>query len=102
MENYENHRQYERKKVNLHFKVYTSVVNAGYTVEVSDISKKGAFIRHRFIPQVGETINFEIMDDNFRLIETGTAKVKWANTKTARDSWGYGVEFERELDIFQI
>ncbi|MFW5887372.1 MAG: PilZ domain-containing protein [Bacteriovoracia bacterium] len=96
------HRREKRIPTAKYLRVYTSASRAAYTVPITNISSKGAFIKSKFLPQIDETINFEAMDQFLRPVFSGLAKVKWIDREFGPDSWGYGVEFEGEFPLEKL
>ena len=70
-------RRYARKSVTLESRVYTSVKRGAYSCKVSDIGVGGAFIRSPFMPNIGETITYELLSEYYQLILSCNAKVVW-------------------------
>ncbi len=81
-------------------KVYTSLTNCKYTVQLKDISRGGAFIRTKHLPKIGEIITYIIVDDaSFRELFIGNAIVKWIKDgKCNEDEIGFGIELDKELE----
>lgn len=85
-------RQHERKNVAKSFRVYTSVTNAAYTLEVGDISEKGAFLKTNHPPALNEKISFEALDKYLCRIYMGHGTVKWISDN--QNKMGFGIEFD--------
>ncbi len=94
MENIEK-REHTRKQVAKSFRVYTSVTNAAYTLEVSDISPKGAFLKTNHPPKLNEKVSFEALDKYLSRIYMGHGTVKWVSYNETK--MGFGIEFDEEI-----
>ena len=88
-------RQYERRNVAKNFRVYTSLTNAAYTLEVSDISPRGAFLKTNFPPRIGERISFEALDKVWKSLYMGQGTVKWISDN--QNKMGFGIEFDESI-----
>lgn len=92
-------RVYPRQNVVKYFKVYTSVTCAAYTVSVENISKNGAFLRSKALPEIGEIITFTALDSMMKPIYEGNAKVVRLDQRYGKEYWGFGVEFDAPFDL---
>ena len=94
---YTEKRKYERKSSGGLFRVYTSVTNCAYTVNLKDISKGGTFIRTKHRPKVDETITFIVLDDDNKDRFVGNARVAWCKENGPEADRGFGIQFEKEF-----
>jgi len=85
-------RQHERKNIAKVFRVYTSLTNVAYTLEVGDISQKGAFLKTNHPPALNEKISFEALDKYFKRLYMGHGTVKWISDN--QNKMGFGIEFD--------
>lgn len=92
-------RVYPRQNIAKYFKVYTSVTRAAYTVSVENISEKGAFLKSRILPKIGETITFTALDEMMKPIYQGNASVKRLEQRYSKEYWGFGIEFDTQFDL---
>lgn len=91
-------REYVRENASGYFRVYTSLSTCKYTVQVNDITKKGAFLHTKHLPRINETISFSIVDKNGMEKGLQNARVAWRKTEGNLNEIGFGIEFDRELD----
>ena len=91
-------RSHERRPCSFSMRIYSSLKSGAYSVDVSDISEGGAFIKSTHLPENGETISFELIDDSFRSVYMGSAKVSRLKQKVSKPETGFGIQFEKELD----
>lgn len=91
-------REYPRESCDRTFRIYTSLTCCAYTVQLKDVSKRGAFIRTNYLPEIGETITFVILSKTGFEIFTGNARVTWINENCRIDDMGFGIELETVLD----
>ena len=69
-------RAYPRIVCQLKVRVYTSVVSGSYSVETKNVSRGGAFFRTKFLPKKGETISYELVDQQtWKVLYQGLGKV---------------------------
>ncbi|MBF0442885.1 MAG: PilZ domain-containing protein [Oligoflexales bacterium] len=94
---YANVQRYKRENISTEFKVYTSAVPGKYTVELANISRKGAFIKNPHYPKIGETISYMLVDTYDREVFMGNARVVWHKENCSKRERGYGIELENEL-----
>ena len=88
-------RQHQRQPVEKAFRVYTSITNAAYTLEVGDISPRGAFLKTNHPPALNEKISFEALDKYLRRLYMGHGTVKWISDN--QNKMGFGIEFDEEI-----
>lgn len=94
----EEKREFIRQTSHSRLQIYTGVCLAAYTVDVKDISPKGAFLATQYLPDLNEVINFNIMDQYYSLIYSGNATVVRVE-KDATDTKcsGFAVEFFKSV-----
>ncbi len=90
-------RQHERYDSKLRFKIYTSLTRCAYSVDISDVSKKGAFIKSKYIPQIGETITYVVLNGLGTKLQTGNAKIVRTKETGSEQEVGFAIEMEQEL-----
>lgn len=88
-------RSQTRQRTEKAFRVYTSITNAAYTLEVGDITSKGAFLKTNHPPAINEKISFEALDKYLRRLYMGHATVKWVSDN--ENKMGFGIEFDEEI-----
>lgn len=93
--NHTEKRQQPRQQVEKAFRVYTSVTNAAYTLEVGDISSRGAFLKTNHPPALNEKISFEALDKYLCRLYMGHGTVKWISDN--QNKMGFGIEFDEEI-----
>ncbi len=91
-------RQHERKKTEFDMRIYSSIKTGAYTVKVTDVSHAGAFIKSKHLPKEGEIISFELMDDTYRPVFMGNARVCRIKADVTDNEKGFGVAFYKVLD----
>ncbi len=96
----EEKRKHPRIQATGVMRVYTSLTNCKYTVQLKDISRGGAFIRTKHLPTIGEIITYIIVDDaSFKELFIGNAIVKWVKDRNCNeDEIGFGIEMDKELE----
>lgn len=97
-------RRYPRIPVAATLKLYTNLTCAKYTVNVTNMSRKGAFIQSKHLPDIGETISYSVVNENGDETFAGNAKVVWIKNE---GTIGYGIEVDEEfhqdfIDIMSI
>lgn len=90
-------RQHERFSSKSFLRVYTNLSSAAYTVDIKDIGAKGAFVKSKFLPQVGEIVTFAIVDKYFKEVMRDSARVVWINDNGIESEIGFGIEFYSKL-----
>ena len=97
-------RTHERLPSSCQFRVYTSVSRMGYSVDLIDVSRSGAFVITRHMPAIGETINIEIMSSYGKKLFNLNAEVK--NHRSITNEYGtvsgFGVMFSETLPLDQL
>ncbi len=91
-------RQQERTKTEFDMRIYSSIKTGAYTVKVTDVSTGGAFIKSKHLPQIGEIISFELMDETYRPVFMGNARVCRLKADVTDGEKGFGVAFYNVLD----
>ncbi len=91
-------RKHDRVQKEFDMRIYSSIKSGAYTVKVTDVSASGAFIKSKYLPREGEVISFELMDETFRPIFMGNAKVCRIKTNVSDQEKGFGVAFYNILD----
>ncbi len=91
-------RKFPRKDTNAEMRIFTSLVAGPYTAKLRNISKGGAFIITPYIPQEGEVISYEFIDENLKRIDMGNARVCRVKDRGLRNYKGFGVEFLNPLN----
>lgn len=91
-------RQQERRKTEFDMRIYSSIKKGSYTVKVTDVSAGGAFIKSKHLPEVGEIISFELMDETFKPVFMGNARVCRIKGDVTDNEKGFGVAFYNVLD----
>ncbi len=90
-------RAHERRPCSFSMRIYSSLKSGAYSVDVTDISEGGAFIKSSHLPKNGEVISFELLDDTFRPVYMGNAKVMRLKDKVSRPETGFGIQFDRNI-----
>lgn len=90
-------RNYSRTKTEFDMRIYSSIKSGAYSVRVTDLSKGGAFIRSKFMPNIGETISYELFDEFYKPIHIGNAKVCRLDVDAPKSEMGFGVMFYEQL-----
>lgn len=91
-------RSHERRPCSFSMRIYSSLKSGAYSVDVTDISEAGAFIKTSHLPQNGETISFELIDQSFKPVYMGSAVVRRLKNKVSKPEAGFGIQFDRELE----
>ena len=91
-------RESPRRAINTIFRIYSNIAPCKYTVQLKNISKKGAFIQSRFLPNVNEIITYCIVDNTNNEQFMGNARVVWCKSDCSSVEKGFGIELETELD----
>ena len=100
-EEQQERRQHKRFPANGTLKVYTSVSNIAYSVEIKDISRSGARIHTKHLPQAGEEITFHILDDYGIKQYTGQGQVVWVLGSGSEEQLSFAVQFDQELTLVE-
>ncbi len=90
-------RKYQRYASKGSFKVFTSVSNIAYTVDLKDISKSGAFVKTIHFPRIGEKITFHVLSEYGIKITRGEGRVVRILEGGMDGAVGFGVHFSEEL-----
>jgi hypothetical protein len=90
-------RRHERKESSGMFRVYTNLTCCAYTVQLRDVSKNGAFIRNKHLPQVGDVITYMVLDNVATVHQAGNAKVVRVQAQGTEDEVGFAIEMEQAL-----
>ncbi|OFZ26946.1 MAG: hypothetical protein A2381_20180 [Bdellovibrionales bacterium RIFOXYB1_FULL_37_110] len=99
MDNFTEKRQDKRVKTSKKLRIYSSVSRVPYTVDISDISQRGASLKTKFLPTLDEVITFEAIDDYVQRLHFGNARVRWVkNSQNLGDS-GFGIEFDDDFPL---
>lgn len=97
-------RAHERLPSSCQFRVYTSVSRMGYSVDLIDVSRSGAFVVTKHMPSIGETINIEVMDSYGKKLFNLSAKVK--NHRSISNEYGtvsgFGAMFPENLSLKEL
>lgn len=91
-------RQHERIKAEFDMRIYSSIKTGAYTVKVTDVSQAGAFIKSKHLLKEGEIISFELIDDTYRPVFMGNARVCRIKSDVTDNEKGFGVAFYNILD----
>ncbi|MCK5882556.1 MAG: PilZ domain-containing protein [Bacteriovoracaceae bacterium] len=91
-------RSHVRRPCSFSMRIYSSLKGGAYSVAVTDISEAGAFIKTSHLPQHGETISFELIDQGFKPVYMGSAVVRRLKNKVSRPEAGFGIQFDRKID----
>ena len=98
MDSQENRRENNRIEVpHRRMQVYTSLTSAAYTVDIENLSKEGAFLRTQHLPELNETISFNLCSPMYEFYYSGNATVKRIVKKGNEDEWGFAVEFDKSI-----
>lgn len=90
-------RQEPRIKTEFDMRIYSSIKKGAYSVKITDLSKGGAFIRSKHLPNLGETISYELFDDTFKSIHFGSARVSRILSDVSTSEQGFSVVFFEKL-----
>lgn len=90
-------RSYPRLETEMRMQVYTSLCAAAYTVEIDNINPNGAFVKSKHLPEIGETISFNVCDSYFRYLYSGSAKVKRLVEENVDQESGFAIEFDSRI-----
>ncbi len=90
-------RRYQRYASKGSFKVFTSVSNIAYTVDLKDISRSGAFVKTIHFPRIGERITFHVLNEYGIKIARGEGRVVRILEGGMDSVVGFGVHFKDEL-----
>jgi len=91
-------RRNERIPYDGYLKVYTSMANIAYTVDIKDISQGGAYIKARHLPQLNETITYIMLNKLFTQIGSGTALVIRVKESQFPEKRGFAIKLTTPLD----
>lgn len=92
-------RQHERFPANGTLKIYTSTSSIAYSVAIKDISKNGARIRTKHLPQAGEGITFHILNEDGSKEYIGQGEVVWVQGRGPENQLGFTIQFDQELSL---
>jgi hypothetical protein len=87
-------RRYPRIPVAATFKLYTNITRAKYTAQVTNMSRKGAFIQSKHLPEIGDVISYCVIGENGEEYFAGNATVVWLKCEGTP---GYGIEVDQEF-----
>ncbi len=87
----------ERKTSSGFLKLYTSVSICSYTVNLKNISSRGAFIKSSHFPLLGEIVTYVVTDRYGRSKTSGNARVVRIVQNSTPDEIGFAIEFNLEL-----
>ena len=90
-------RKYERFASEGIFRIFSSVTCCKYSVKLSDIGPKGAFIKTPHLPKVDEIITYVILNNRGNEIFVGNARVSWIKDPIQQEDRGFGIELDEEL-----
>lgn len=71
---------------------------SAYAVSLKDVSRGGAFVRSSTPPALGRAICFTILDEYGLEMAMGQATVMRVVANDAKNSSGFAIQFETELD----
>jgi len=91
-------RKHPRYNSEFDMRIYTSIKRGAYSVKVTDIARGGAFIKTKFLPNVGEIISYELFDSSYRPVKMGNARVCRVKGNATRDEQGFAIMFDTELN----
>ncbi len=91
-------RSYLRLETAKTMQVYTSLCAAAYTVKIDNITPSGALLASKYLPSVGETISFNVCDDSFKYIFSGSGTVKRLVEEDMDYKGGFAVEFDKPIN----
>ncbi len=91
-------REFSRVNSEKRMQVYTSLCAAAYTVAINDISPKGAFVKTQHLPKLGETISFNVCDERYNFLYSGSGKVVRIVEGGFYQESGFAVEFDSSID----
>ena len=98
MENHENRRENSRLPVpHRRMQIYTSLSAAAYTVNIENLSPQGAFLKTQFVPDIGETISFNLCSPMYEYLHSGSGKVMRVQKEGNQENWGFAVEFDKKI-----
>ena len=92
-------RQHDRFPAKGTLKVYTSVSSIAYSVALKDISRNGARICTTHLPQAGEKITFQILDEYGIKKYSGQGEVVWVRGRGSEKNLGFAIHFDKELGL---
>lgn len=95
-------RKHQRESSNGHLRVRTSVSGVAYTVSLRDVSLGGAFLRTQYMPEAGEIISFEILDEYCLRIERGQGKVVRVVDIAVDFCLGFAIQFDEDLALAML
>ncbi len=90
-------RKYQRYASNGSFRVFTSVSNIAYTVDLKDISKSGAFVKTIHFPRIGEKITFHVLNKHGITLDRGEGRVVRILDGGMDNMVGFAIHFSEEL-----
>ena len=93
----EDKRKFKRINKEFDLRVYTSLTSGAYSVKVKDIGRGGAFIQSKHLPEIGETITFEFLDNFLKSIYMDNAKVLRTEVVSSEEERGFAVIFYKPL-----
>jgi hypothetical protein len=99
LENYMNDekRKHPRLESEGLFRIYTNLTNCAYTVGLRDISKEGAFIKTKHLPEIDDIITYVVLDDDGKERIVGNAKVVRVSNTGADKDIGFAIKLESQL-----
>jgi len=91
-------RKHQRNPASGDVKIQTSLSGRAYTVSLRDISKGGAFLYSTHLPEQGESISFEILDEYGLRMIAGHGRIVRVTSRTLDSVIGFAIQFDKELD----
>lgn len=90
-------RTHPRIDCQLIVRIYTSVVSGPYSVKTKNVSQGGAFFQTKLLPKKGETISYELVDQqSWEILYQGLGKV--ARVDDSFFESGFSVTFYDRLE----
>lgn len=90
-------RKYQRYASNGTFLIYKSLSIISYSLDLKNVSRSGAFINTKHLPQFGEELQFDILNTDGEKLATGHGKVARLVKEGGDLAIGFGVHFSKKL-----
>ena len=90
-------RRYERYEAKGTFLIYKTLSIISYKVDLKNVSRSGAFINTRHLPQFGEELQFDILSIDGIKLATGQGRVARLVKEGSDQAIGFGVHFSQKL-----